>query len=98
MAVYAITSLRTYQASPAHLAGYIRGHRAIEARHHGRDTTFGEDGSQVRTGNAPRAMASRRNLTIGVLRHHSWANIAKALRHNARDTYRPLAILGISPP
>lgn len=43
-------------------------------------------------------MASLRNLALGVLRHHGWANIAKALRHNARDAYRPLAILGISPP
>jgi hypothetical protein len=35
--------------------------------HHLRDTTFAEDASQTRTGTAPRAMASLRNLTIGIL-------------------------------
>src|SRR5688500_11394510 len=96
--MYAVTNLTAYQASPGHLAEYIRGHWAIEALHHIRDVTFGEDGSQVRTGNAPRTMAALRNLAIGILRHHGWANIAKALRHNARDAYRPLSILGIIPP
>jgi hypothetical protein len=32
-----------------------------------RDTTFAEDASQVRIGNAPWAMASLRNLAIGIL-------------------------------
>ena len=96
--VYAITSLTAYQASPAHLADYIRGHWDIEALHHIRDTTFAEDASQVRTGNAPRAMASLRNLAIGILRHRGATNIAQALRHNARDAYRPLTALGITTP
>ena len=96
--VYALTNLSAYQASPAHLADYLRGHWQIEALHHIRDTTYGEDASQVRTGNAPRAMASLRNLAIGILKHHGVANIAKALRHNARDAHRPLALLGITTP
>jgi hypothetical protein len=37
------------------------GHWGIEALHHIRETTFAEDASQTRIGNAPRAMASRRN-------------------------------------
>ncbi|WP_412079395.1 hypothetical protein ACLF6K_06660 [Streptomyces xanthophaeus] len=32
--------------------------KQIEAPHHVRDTTFAEDASQLRTGNAPRAMAT----------------------------------------
>jgi len=44
--VYAITSLPHAQAGPARLADLIRGHWAIEALHHLRDTTFAEDGSQ----------------------------------------------------
>jgi predicted transposase YbfD/YdcC len=96
--VYAVTNLSVYQASPAHLADYLRGHWAIEALHHIRDLTYGEDASQVRTGNAPRAMASLRNLAIGILRHQGTTNIAKALRHNARDAYRPLTLLGITTP
>jgi hypothetical protein len=43
-------------------------------------------------------MASLRNLAIGILRHQGTTNIAKALRHNARDAYRPLALLGITTP
>jgi len=52
--IYAITSLTFEQASPARLADYLRGHWAIEnGLHHIRDTTFAEDGSQVRTGVGP---------------------------------------------
>src|SRR5262249_8746335 len=94
--VYAITSLTAQQAGPAQLARYIRGHWGIEALHHIRDVTYAEDASQVRTGNAPRAMASLRNLAIGILRHAGRLNVAKALRHNARDASRPLALLGIT--
>jgi predicted transposase YbfD/YdcC len=93
--VYAATSLTAVQAGPAQLARYIRGHWGIEALHHIRDVTYAEDASQVRTGNAPRAMASLRNLAIGILRRAGRSNIAKALRHNARDALRPLSLLGI---
>jgi predicted transposase YbfD/YdcC len=94
--VYAITSLTAAQASPARLADWIRGHWGIEALHHIRDITFAEDASQIRTGTAPRAMASLRNLAIGVLRARGHRNIAAALRRNARDATRPLALLGIT--
>jgi predicted transposase YbfD/YdcC len=96
--VYAVTSLTAAQASPARLADWIRGHWGIEALHHIRDTTFAEDASQIRTGNAPRAMASLRNLAIAILRLHSWRNIAAALRRNARDATRVLPLLGITSP
>lgn len=94
--VYAITNLTARQAGPADLAGYIRSHWSIEALHHIRDVTYAEDASQVRTGNAPRTMASLRNLAIGILRHAGRTNIAQALRHNARDAFRPLTLLGIT--
>ncbi|WP_329202999.1 hypothetical protein [Streptomyces sp. NBC_01435] len=58
--------------------------------------TFGEDASRVRTGNAPRAMASLRNLAIGALRLAGRDNIAEGLRHHARDMTRPLATLGLT--
>jgi predicted transposase YbfD/YdcC len=96
--VYAVTSLTAGQASPARLAEWIRGHWGIEALHHLRDTTFAEDASQVRTGTAPRAMASLRNLAIGMLRQHGHHNIAAALRRNARDATRVLPLLGITSP
>jgi predicted transposase YbfD/YdcC len=77
--VYAVTNLTATQASPARLADWIRGHWSIEALHHIRDTTFAEDASQTRTGTAARAMASLRNLAIGILHAHGHRNIAAAL-------------------
>jgi hypothetical protein len=94
--VYAITSLTHAQAGPARLADLIRGHWAIEALHHVRDTTFAEDGSQVRPGATPNVMATLRNLVIGELSRAGPVNVAAALRRHARNPRRPLATLGIS--
>ena len=55
--VYLITSDR--DADPATLAAWVRSHWEIENRLHWvRDVTYQEDKSLVRTGNAPRVMAS----------------------------------------
>ncbi|MFE9484658.1 hypothetical protein ACFYNM_39525 [Streptomyces spororaveus] len=40
--------------------------------------TFTEDTSRIRTGSAPRAMATLRNLAIGLMRQTGWTNIAAA--------------------
>lgn len=96
VAVLGITSLTPEQGDPARLAGLVRGHWEIENRLHWvRDVTYGEDASQVRTGTAPRVMASLRNLAISALRQKGHTNIAAALRAAARDTTRPLTLLGI---
>lgn len=60
-----------------------------------RDVTFGEDISQVRTGNGPRIMACLRNLAIGVLRQNGETNIAAAPRHHARHSELSTAIVGL---
>ncbi|WP_329561100.1 hypothetical protein [Kitasatospora sp. NBC_01266] len=64
--------------------------------HHVRDTVYAEDAPRVRTGTAPRAMATLRNLAIGALRLTGHDNIAAGLRHHARDASRPLATLDIT--
>jgi hypothetical protein len=64
--------------------------------HHLRETTFAEDACQVRTGNAPRAMASLRNLAIGIQRLHGCHTITAAPHRNARDATHLLALLGIT--
>ncbi|MGO4749411.1 ISAs1 family transposase [Streptomyces sp. 2MCAF27] len=94
--VYAVTSLTAEHATPAELASLIRDHWKIEAPHHVRGVTFAEDASQLRTGAAPRAMATCRNLAIGALRLAGSTNIAAWLRRNARDAGRPLALLGLA--
>ena len=67
--VYAVTDLSFTQASPAQLADLLWGHWTIDnTLHWVRDVTFTEDASRVRTGTAPRAMATLRNLAIGALR------------------------------
>lgn len=94
--VYAITSLTATQACPAELADWLRGHWAIEVLHHVRDTTYREDAGRLRTGNAPRALATLRNTAISLLRLNGITSIAPTLRRNGRDPYRSLQILGLA--
>ena len=90
--VYLITSDR--DAGPATLAAWVRGHWEIENKLHWvRDVTYQEDKSLVRTGNAPRVMASLRSLAISLLRLDGQINIAAANRHHARDPQRTLQLL-----
>ena len=93
---YVVTSLPATLAGPARIAELLRGHWQIENRLHWvRDVSFGEDASRVRTGNAPRVMASLRNLAISALRLAGHTTIAAGLRHMARHYRRPLHLLGI---
>lgn len=93
VAVLGVTSLTT---DPARLARLVRQHWEIENRLHWvRDVTYREDASRIRTGNAPRVMASLRNLAITAFRLTGHTNIAAALRATARDATRPLTLLGI---
>ncbi|GAB7040391.1 MULTISPECIES: ISAs1 family transposase [Catenuloplanes] len=95
--VYAITDLHVHQAKPAQLAAWIRGHWSIENKIHWvRDVTYDEDRSQIRTGTGQQVMAALRNAAIGALRPAGVTNIAAANRHHARDSTRPLALLGIT--
>ena len=90
--VYLITSER--DADPATLAAWVRSHREIENRLHWvRDVTYLEDKSPVRTGNAPRVMATLRSLAISLLRLNGHGNIAAANRHHLRDPQRTLKLL-----
>jgi len=93
--VYGIVSLPAELAGPVQLNHYARGHWTVENRlHWTRDVTFSEDRSQLRTGAAPRALASFRNLTINTYRLAGRANIAHARRdlHDRADVF---AVYGI---
>jgi predicted transposase YbfD/YdcC len=90
--VYLITS--DHDADPETLAVWIRGHWEIENKLHWvRDVTYQEDKSLVRTGTAPRVMATLRSLAISLLRLDGHSNIAAANRHHARDPQRTLTLL-----
>lgn len=89
--VYLITSAPIQDAAPDVLAAWIQGHWSIENRLHWvRDVTFDEDRSQVRTGHAPRVMATLRNTAISILRLTGWHTTTTALRHHARDPNRAI--------
>lgn len=53
---YLVTSLPAERIGAAALAGLVRSHWRIEARHHVRDVSFGEYASRVRTGNGPQSI------------------------------------------
>ena len=64
---------------PPVLAGWVCWHWGTENKlRHVRDVTYDEDRSQVRTGNAPRVMATLRNTAIGLLRAAGFDNLAEA--------------------
>jgi predicted transposase YbfD/YdcC len=93
--VYGITSLPAYLACPAHLNYYVRRHWHVENRLHWvRDCTGHEDGSQLRTGTAPRALATFRNLAISAFRLAGRDNIAHARRdlHDRADVFNAFQI------
>ena len=58
-----------------------------------RDVTYQEDNSLVRTGNAPRVVATLRSLAVSLLRLDGRKNIAAANRHHAHDPQRTLRLL-----
>jgi len=91
-----ITSLGPERAGPEELANLVRGHWGIENRIHWvRDVTFDEDRSQIRVGNAPRVMATLRNLAIGALRIAGHTNLAAGIRAVGRNINRALELLGL---
>jgi predicted transposase YbfD/YdcC len=88
--VYAVTSLGHRDADDRLLAGWLRGHWAIENRvHHVRDVTQREDASRIKTGSGPQLMALLRNTATNLARLAGHANIAAAHRDAA---WHPTAI------
>lgn len=92
--VYVITSLPSTEASATQLTAWVQGHWGIENKLHWvRDVLYDEDRSTVRTGNAPRVMATLRSTAISLLRLTGTTDITRATRHHARDARRPVELL-----
>jgi len=98
VAVLGLTSLHSREAAPEHLATYGRGQWTSENRlHWGRDVTFREDASQVKTGPRPRIMATLRNLVSGLIRQAGHTKIAATIRKIKNSPALLLTILGLHP-
>lgn len=93
--VLGMTSLTAAEASAARLLSLLRGHWSIENKsHYVRDVTFGEDKSQVCTGNLPQVLAAIRNGCIALMRLAGHRNIAAACRFYAARPAEALTLIG----
>jgi predicted transposase YbfD/YdcC len=79
-AVYAVTSLASAQATTADLARLVRGQWSIEAHHHVRDVTFGEDAATSRTGSGPANLATLRAAITAALKDAGYLHVPEGRR------------------
>lgn len=83
--------------SVKHLNDYIRGHWSIENNlHRVRDTSFGEDKSTIRVGNAPKVMAALKNLVITLFQRGNVSSIPSAFRRFQAQPEELFVFLGLS--
>ena len=78
--VYAVTSLTSVHATTQDLARLVREHWSIEAHHHVRDVTFGEDTAASRTGSGPANLATIRAAVIAALKEAGYLHIPEGRR------------------
>lgn len=92
--VYGITSLDRNQTTAERLLEWTRSHWGIENElHYPRDETFGEDRCRVRRGNAPRVLASLRNVAVYLLRNTDHPSVPAATREMAAFPDRALDLI-----
>ena len=89
-AVYAITSLTSADATTGDLARLVREHWSVEAHHHVRDVTFGEDASTSRTGHGPVNLATLRAAITAALKDAGYLHIPEGRRDHTTpaETFR----------
>jgi len=78
--VYAVTSLASADATAADLARLAREQWSIEAHHHVRDLTFGEDAATSRTGSGPVNLATLRAAVTAALKDAGYLHIPEGRR------------------
>jgi predicted transposase YbfD/YdcC len=78
--VYAVTSLASADATAQDLARLVREHWSIEAHHHVRDVTFGEDTATSRTGSGPANLATIRAAVIAALKDAGYLHVPEGRR------------------
>jgi predicted transposase YbfD/YdcC len=89
-----LTSRKPEKMTAANVNRYIRGHWGIENKsHYIRDTVYREDNSQAWTAEGPHALASLRNLTLGLFRLKNANSIKETTEWVCRDRMRALQFM-----
>lgn len=93
---YAVTSLELGQADAARISALVRGHWGIEAWHHVKDVSLGEDACKVRCGHAPDNLAALRALALVFLGRLGQDTVPDAIRWVSYEAFtRPLDVIGL---
>jgi predicted transposase YbfD/YdcC len=86
-----LTSRETGRMTAADANRHVRGHWGIENKsHYVRDTVYREDNSQAWAGEGPHALASLRNLALGLFRLKNANSIKEITEWICRDRMRAL--------
>lgn len=89
-----LTSRQAGKMTAADVNRHARGHWGIENKNHYiRDTVYREDNSQAWAENGPHALASLRNLTLGLLRLKNANSIKETTEWVCRDRTRALQFM-----
>ena len=91
---FILTSRTAGKMTAADVSLHVRGHWGIENKNHYiRDTVYREDHGQAWTGNGPHALASLRNLAIGLFRLKAIGSIKETTEWVCRDRMRALTFM-----
>ena len=91
---FMLTSRKEGKMTAADVNLHVRGHWGIENKNHYiRDTVYREDHGQAWTGNGPHALASLRNLAIGLFRLKATGSIKETTEWVCRDRMRALTFM-----
>jgi predicted transposase YbfD/YdcC len=86
-----LTSRKAGKMTAAELNRHTRGHWGIENKNHYiRDTVYREDNSQAWAAEGPHALASLRNLTLGLFRLKNVSSVKETTEWVCRDRTRAL--------
>jgi predicted transposase YbfD/YdcC len=89
-----LTSRKAEKMTAADINRHTRNHWGIENKsHYVRDTVYREDHSQAYSGDGPQALASLRNLTLGLLRMKNVNAIKETTEWVCRDQVRALQFM-----
>jgi hypothetical protein len=77
--VYLLTNASPEEADAKRVLTWARGHWVIENNlHRTRDVNMQEDASRIRSGHAPRLLASLSNTVIGLLKRRGYVSVKEA--------------------